>query len=323
MARPVLCLLLVASVGLAADPVVTKWDVPAKSIVPCARWADDKGDHAYLLDGDSGVLLKVATATGKVVEKKDFGKKVGWLDESAAGLLVSVPDKGEVWVLDGKLEVKKTIEVKALGKAASSPKLNVAVVGGQKSTDPLQVLDLKTGQLTKVTTESKKVSRFLGHNPTVTPDGKVAFTSDGDSLLRFDVADGKLNFSEVIRTGGKTRPIVVSADSKFLVHPAGGGNPDVKPNYATAVYTVGSLTKTECVLDVGAYPGPAGFDVVNGRVYTTNRKFQLMVFTLGGVKKGEYTFGKEEPRQYLVHPAGGKVLALATDQVSFVEVPKE
>jgi hypothetical protein len=322
VARPLVCLLLLAAPLFAADPTVTKLDVPAKSILPCARWTDEKGDHVYLLDGDNGALLKVAVATGKVTEKKEFGRKVGWIDESAEGLIVSVPDKGEVWVLDAKLDTKKTIEVKGLGKAASSPKLSIAAVGGAKN-EPLQVLDLKAGTLSNVTTESKKVGRFLGSNPTVTPDGKTAFTSDGDKLLRFDVAEGKLTFTEVIRTGGKTRPIVVSPDSKLLAHSSGGGNPDVKPNYSTAIYTTSSLTKTECVLAVGAYPGAVGIDTAAGRIYTTNGKSQLIVFDTGGIKKGAHKIGKEEPRQFLVHPAGGKVLLVAADQVSLVEVPKE
>jgi hypothetical protein len=322
VARSFLSLLLLAPFAVAADPVVTKWDVPTKSILPCARWADDKGEHAYLLDGDGGVLLKVVTATGKVAEKKEFGRKVGWIDESAEGLIVSVPDKGELWVLDAKLGTKKTIEVKGLGHAASSPKLSIAVVGGIKR-ETLRVVDLKTGEATPVTTDDKKFGTFLGNEPVVSPDGQNAFTEDGNNLIRFAIKDGKLTAPERVRAGSNPGHIGVSPDSKFVWQPSGGGNPDIKPNYATAIYTAGSLAKQECILAVGANPGPIGYDTVAERFYTLSGKKNLAVFTTGGVKKGEYDMGKEKPRQFLAHPVGNKVLVIAPDQVSFVELPKE
>ena len=63
-----LYVLTITSLTVAADPTVTKWELPAKSVVPCVRWADAKGTEAWVLDGDGGVLLKVTTATGKVAK---------------------------------------------------------------------------------------------------------------------------------------------------------------------------------------------------------------------------------------------------------------
>jgi len=308
--------------GRAAEPKVTKIDVESKNILPCARWADDKGTKAYLLDGTAGALLEVEVSTGKVTTKKDFEVKLGWLDASAEGLILSVPDKGQVWVLDDKLAVAKKIDVTDLGQAASSPKLSIAVVGSVKN-GPLQVLDLKTGKAAKVTTTSKKFGRTLGKAPVVSPDGKYAFTEDGNSTIRFTIEDGKLTPEETIRSGSNPSRIVVSPDSKLVARPAGGGNPDLDGNYRLGVFSTESLKKKECVMDFGPYPIAVGFDPAAKRIYTTSHEEQLIVANQGGVKKGAYKIGKESPRQLLAHPDGNKVLIVAQDQVSFVELPKE
>jgi hypothetical protein len=316
-------LLYLAGVGGAADPTVTKLDIDAKSILPCARWADDKGKEAYILDGDKGLLYKVSVPDGKVTTKKDFGRKVGWLDESGAGLIVSVPDKGELWILGADLETKKAIEVPDIGQAASSPKLPFAVVGGVKNATPLRVVDLKTGKAAPVV-GGPKFGRTLGNNPVVSPDGATAFSEDGNTTIRFTIPKkGAPTPVETIASGSNPGRISVSPDSKLVARTAGGGNPDVGGNYATGVFSTGGLGKKECVLESGAYPTAVGFDPVAKKIYTQSYEVQLMVFNMGGVKKGEYKFGKESPRQFLAHPSGNKVLVIAKDQISFVELKDE
>ena len=77
------------------------------------------------------------------------------------------------------------------------------------------------------------------------------------------------------------------------------------------------------MLGFGPYPFAVGFDPVAERIYTYSDKEQLVVANYGGVKKASYKIGKESPRQFLAHPDGNKVLIVAVDQVSFVELPKE
>jgi hypothetical protein len=316
-------LLFLAGVGSAADPTVTRIDLESKSILPCARWADEKGKEAYLLDGDKGLLYKVAIPDGKVVSKKDFGRKVGWLDESGAGLIVSVPDKGELWVLGADLETKKTITVPDIGQAASSPKLPFALVGGVKDSVPLRTVDLKTGKATAIAVPAK-FGRTLGGNPVVSPDGASAFTEEGETTIRFTIPKkGMPTPVESIRSGGNAQRIHVSPDSKLVARPSGGGNPDLGGSYRTGVFSTGGLTKKECVLESGGYPVAVGFDPVAKKIYTQNADFQLLAYNTGGVKKGEYKFGKESPHQFLAHPSGNKVLVIAKDQISFVELPKD
>jgi len=316
-------LLYLAGAGGAADPTVTKLDIEAKSILPCARWADDKGKEVYLLDGDKGVLYKVSVPDGKVTKKEDFGRKVGWLDESAEGLIVSVPGKSELWVLGPDLATKKTIELPDIGQAASSPKLSIALVGAVKNSTPLRVVDLKTGKAAPVVGD-KKFGRTLGNNPVVSPDGATAFTEDGNTTIRFTIPKkGAPTPVDTIQSGSNPQRIHVSPDSKLVARPAGGGNPDLGGNYATGVFSTGGLTKKECVLESGAYPMSVGFDPVAKKIYTQNHEVQLLVYNMGGVKKGEYKIGKEAPRQFLAHPSGNKVLLVAKDQISFVELPKE
>lgn len=310
------------AVAGAAEPTLTKFDLKSKSILPCARWADDKGTEVYLLDADEGLLLKVAVATGKVTGKKDFEKKVGWLDASAEGLIVSVPGKDELWVLDDKLEVKKTISIPGLRQAASSPKLSFAVVGGGDRSE-LRTVDLKKGTINKVTTTEKKFGRSLGNDPVVTPDGKWAFTTDTQGMIRFEIKGNELTPIDVARTGSNPRRVCVSPDSKWVCRAAGGGNPDLGGPYRTAIYPIDTFTKKECVLELGAYPTNVGFDPVGKKIYTANFKTQLIVTNMGGVKKAEYKIGKEEPSQFLPHPDGNKVLLIGKGEVTFVELPKE
>jgi DNA-binding beta-propeller fold protein YncE len=312
-----------AGAGRAADPVVTKFDVEAKGIVPCARWADEKGAEVLLLDGEKGTLLKMSVPAGKVVDKKEFGVKMGWMDMSAEGLLISVPDKGELWVLDAKLEVRGKLPVPGIEQAASSPKLSIALVGGSKSDSQLSMVALKTGRVIPLPSPGGKFGRTLGTRPVVAPNGMLAFSEDGQSMIRFAIRANRVTPLDSVHSGGNPRRIHVSADSRMVARPSGGGNPDTGGSYRTAIYSTLSLAKQACAVDGGAYPTSVGFDPAGGKIYTGSIDYQLIVATNGGVKKGEYKIGRETPLQYLAHPDGNKVLVIASDQVSYVELTKE
>jgi hypothetical protein len=312
-----------AGAGRAADPVVTKFDVEAKGILPCARWADEKGAEVLLLDGENGTLLKVSVPAGKVVEKKEFGVKMGWMDMSAEGLLLSVPDRGELWVLDAKLEVRGKLPVPGIEQAASSPRLSIALVGGSKSDMPLSMVALKTGRVIPLPSPGGKFGRTLGTRPVVAANGMLAFSEDGQSMIRFAIRANRVTPLDSVNSGGNARRIHVSPDSKLVARPAGGGNPDTGASYGTAIYSTLSLARKVCAIDGGAYPTSVGFDPAGGNIFTGSIDYQLIVATNGGVKKGQYKIGRETPLQYLAHPEGNKVLVIAPDQISYVELPKE
>src|SRR5262249_21658747 len=93
------------------DLMVAVIDLDAKQQLGCMRWVDEQVTAFYALD-KNGVLRRVSFPDFKVSQTKDFERKCAWLDISAEGLLLSVPDKQEVWLVDPEqFEVKATIAV--------------------------------------------------------------------------------------------------------------------------------------------------------------------------------------------------------------------
>src|SRR5262249_19211165 len=118
--------------------------------------------------------------------------------------------------------------------------------------------------------------------------------------------------------------LCVSGDGKYMCAPCGGGNypglknhPQVTP-YSTYIYPVDNLNKPAFVLKQGAYPLAVGFDGKAGLAYTQNFQQQMIVFTDTGMKLKEYRLDCGNPRQYLVHPEGRKLLVLGDTKLLLV-----
>ena len=100
-----------------------------------------------------------------------------------------------------------------------------------------------------------------------------------------------------------------------------------------------TLSKYHCTLEQGPNPQAVGFDLKGGYVYTQNNDHELVVFTLTGVKKREYSVKgghlfdhkggciytqdlRGGVQQYLVHPGGNQVVLLTAAAVYAIEVPQ-
>ncbi|MEI7685273.1 MAG: hypothetical protein WCL32_09615 [Planctomycetota bacterium] len=307
---------------------VAKIDVDSKSLLPCSRWADPSGSHVYLVDGAKGDIVKAAFPSGKIVATKELGRSVGWLDQSAEGWLVSVPDREEVWILNPKLETIKTIPVPKLQRAASSPRLSIAAVSSSAK-GPARILDLKTGELKDVQ-GLPKLFGGVGF-PVVSPDGQFAFFNNVYGFTRYEIKKDSMTPLDSFKAGSNFREVTVSPDSKLVCQTSGGGNPGLERTYRTAVMAVDSL-KSEFVLDFGPYPGTIGFDTAGGYIYAQAIDKPLIVADKNGVKLFDHRFRKTldgggftELRlttvQFLPHPAGKKLLMLSREQAAFIEVP--
>ncbi len=114
-------------------------------------WAAD-GKSFYVLNAD-GLLRRIDPATGKADKEQDFGRKCTNLAMSAEGLLISVRDAQEVWVVDpdNLATVKKKISVPALTRVSAGVNSSFAVAGsgGGFGKGGLIVLDLKKGALAR------------------------------------------------------------------------------------------------------------------------------------------------------------------------------
>ncbi len=310
------------------DVKFARIDLPAKELAPPLAWADEKGTAFYALTRN-GVLWKVSFPDFVVKEKKDLGRKCSWLAVSKEGLLVTVPDPQEVWVVDpAKLSsVKKKIAVPNVQRAVSAPNLSVAVAGGGDKFrgGGLSALDLKTGKATPMEfpPDPDAPRRMIGKDrPVISPDGKYLFTEGYEQITRFVLARGKWKFEESsprIAQGPTRGGIIVSPDSKFVCLPSGGGN--YGAGYATHVYPINSFQKRQCTLETGPYPAAVGFDPAGGYIYGQNARNSLILFGPTGVKKKEYKLGPGglDVSQYLVHPAGNKVLIVMKDYVYYAE----
>jgi S1-C subfamily serine protease len=321
------------------DLTITDLKLRTADAVPCLCWARDGKSFFFLEPG--GVLRRVALDGFKELKRLDLGRRCGWLALSAEGLVLTVTDLQEVWLLDvNGLRVKSRVPVPSVSRAVSSPALSVAVALSNSPPpigSSLSVLDLKkgvaAGQFTGNDTRGRLVPTGFS-SPMVSPDGKYLFVQGGmEQLCRLRITGTRLKFEEAGQriAQGRVVNIQVSADSAFVCLPCGGGNynqlglkdhPEVG-TYSTYVYPVTNLNKPAFTLAQGPYPMAVGFDPKAGLVYGQNLDHQLIVFGGAGVKLKEYQLNNgREVRQFLVHPAGRKLLVLTDAKLSYVELPQ-
>jgi hypothetical protein len=333
------------------DLKVTPLRLRTKSLLPCMVWADARGTAFLTLEGDTGLLRRVSFPDCKIVKEADLDRKFSWMAMSAEGLVLTQPD-AKVWVVDPvTLEVKGKIEVPKLKRATSAPAVSWAVASDEAphQTQMLYIVDLK-----KKTAEPWDVPRALRstiglENPAMSPDGAYVFThgnnmgGDSMALTRFSFGNGSLQYEDMgprmdmrfhigPNTTDNTAGFTFSPHSKWLclVKPWGG----TKRN-ETAVYSVESFDKVHCTIDhadgqprgpLGEPPLAVGFDLKGGYLYTQNNDWQLMVCSLHGIMRKEYTFDNGANRpviQFLVYPGGNQAVALTRETAWLIELPRK
>jgi hypothetical protein len=324
---------LLGRVRTVGDLAVTELTLNSSAIIGCLRWAKD-GTSFYCLESN-GLLRRIALDGFKELKQLDLQRKAGWLDVSAEGLVVTLPDQQEVWVIDAdQLRVKARIALPSLTRAVAAPESSMAVAAGgaRNFGGSLYVLDLKGGQVVRQYDLQQDFPRAGHQAPVLTPDGKYLFTVGGiEQLFRFELNGRQLVLEESSPRicQGRWIGICVSPDGQYVCLPSGGGNyrgapghPEVPP-YSTYVYPVTNLSRPALTLQQGAYPLVVGFDPKAGLMYGQNFRQQLLIFNLNGVKQKEYEFGDRlEVKQYLAHPEGRKLLLLTSDKLFYVELPK-
>lgn len=326
---------LMAGAAAAADPRVSTPNVSVKgdthevmdlqvtpikvraNVAPCMCWADDKGSACWMLD-PAGTVLRVSFPDLKETHAIELGRKCSWLSPSAEGLVVSVAEVQEVWLLDpARFTVKHKIAVPGLRRAASAPSLSTAFASNGRE---LYVVDLKKGKAARFSGEGPKFPGYA--NPVVSPDGKYLFTSGGlENMHRFGIRNGKAVFEQSsprISQGRVDIGIQVSPDSKFVTLPSYAGNYGAGSYGNVFVYPVENIERAEVTLEFG---GPCGMaisaDPASGKFYANG----LLVFDKEGKREKEYKLDAGDIKQMLVHPQGGKLLLLGTGKFLLVEMP--
>lgn len=297
------------------DLSVTGVKIEPKTTLPCLTWADDRGSAFYVL-GRAGELRRVTFPDFKEEWKLDLGERCAWMSMSSEGLLVTLASQPEVWLIDPeKGEMKGRFPVPGCKRAVSAPKADVGVA---LTGTGLHVLDLKKMTATRFT--DPVPLRRIVDDVALSPDGKYVFTAGLGKINRYALADGKFRFEESsgpVLSGRVDTGITFSPDGKQVCAPSyvGGGT---GKNYTLSVYKVDDLKSPELVLDPG---GTAiGFDPNAGSIYVN----ALHLFNSKGKLIKSYNLGGDViiMSQILVHPAGGPVLVMASDQLVAVTVPK-
>jgi S1-C subfamily serine protease len=322
------------------DATVTAIKIPGASIKNSLCWSKDQ-KFVYVLE-ENGTLHKVTVP--EFTEEKQFAlsQPCSSLSRSSEGLLVLVSALQELWVIDeSNLAVKRKIPVAGARDIGSSPSSPVAFA---VSDDRLAVLDLRSGRAVKELSANKiqkdSGARIKKHPdgvvlheflfPTVTPDGRYFLCVSFECLHRFRINGFDLVYEEMgPRIGSNPQRIDVSSDSTYCCLPSGGGNsavrdhPKIDKGYGTYVYKVANLQMPIVNLSSGAYPRVVGFDKAGGKLYAQDFEHQLMTFTPTGLKEKEYLLTKrgDEPRQFLIHSTGKKLLVLTKDNLLWVEFP--
>ena len=184
----------------------------------------------------------------------EIGRKCTWLSTSAEGLLATIADAQELWIIDeNELRVKDRLHVPSASRIVSAAPLSVAfsVVPANDfmGCPRLLVLDLKTGEQVDgpSPTYQEQGERPSLDGALVTADGKYLFTHD-KQLIRFKIDGTKvaLDQGSFGLGSGHVESLALSPDSKYVCLPIGGGNPGILPDHpplvgATFVYPVTDL----------------------------------------------------------------------------------
>src|SRR5262249_26692121 len=156
------------------------------------------------------------------------GRRCDWLSASAAGLLVTVAETGEVWVVDPEsLNVRRVVAVGPVTRAVSAPALGLAFAEcppAQLDEATVAVLDLNAGQVRRRYRAADFAGQRFGFElPTVTPDGKYLFTRGTNAqLLRFRAEGGDLRLDQAGPPISRGAYRGIYATNEYVCLPSGG-----------------------------------------------------------------------------------------------------
>lgn len=313
------------------DANVTDLDV-SKVVDVC--WSNDgEGKYLFVLQFN-GLAEKIEVASWTVERQINLATPCSSMAMSKEGLFIGEPTIQDVALLDAdSLELKARFPVPNLGAIAGVASLSQVYA----SADGGRLLNVLDGKTKKVSAQisSADVASVRGGpgNPgigfvrfAVTPNGEKMLCESSEQLHRLSIDKSRLRYEDAgPRIGSNPQQVVVSADSKYVAMPSGGGNRDeAHQGYNIFIYKIDDLAKPVCILDSGPYPRTMAFDFTARRIYAQNIEKQLIIFTPKGIKQKEYTlFGRgEEPNRMLVHPSGHKVLVNCAAGLAWVELPK-
>ena len=284
-----------------------------------------KNGQAFFALSGTGILRRM-DLKGVEERRLELGRACSCLAMSAEGLIVTVPQLQEAWVIDADtLEVKKRVPAPGAVQVVSSPRLSIAIAS-RISNEPWKGMDLQLMILDLVKGEPVAHYDRPGKFAAVSPDGKFLFTQSGEQLQRFRIEGQKLIEEETsqpiaLRQG---LGIVISPDSKHVCLVSHMGNHTV-PGFgkSTYVFTLNKLQAPAFWVPMGPYCQTLGFDPKGGHVFSHVAYKTLEVYSYEGKKQKEVPIKLANPGptyQILPHPDGDKLLIRQHLEVLLVDL---
>ena len=255
-------------------------DLPAKELLPCLCW-----DGKRLFALTRGGSLRVVNPDGFRQEKRlEVGKTCSWMSLSSSGLVLTLSDKNEVWIVSpDSLRVTKRLLVQA-DRVVSAPGTSL---GFALDKDGAVLLDLEGNeQIGKVDGQFRSAA--------MTNNG-MRFSSRKRVRLwccTFGRATCKNRRDGPDRPGGGK--VVLSDDGERVCLVVG------EAKAPTVIYSTQTLQRDR-VLDLVAFPEGVAFAPRGERLYAGSLDHRLRVFGPAGEKASYPLAGMdaEKPRQLL------------------------
>ena len=313
------------------DAECSKLKIGDDELVLNIVWARDH--ESFFVLSKKGMLRKISFPGFLELKTLDFGAECSWIGLSKQGLCVLVEARQDLVVLDEKsLELKKKLPVGTAKQFGASPKSDFVFLSPERH--QLLMGDLKAGKVLKKYEigefNSMQVDRHeragrIGEvkMPTVSPDGETLFLVASGCLHKFAILEKEIVYEQASeRIASNPSRVEVSADSKYVALPSGGGNG--KRGYTTYVYKVSNVLKEVVEINGGAYPQALALDKPAGLIYSQGGGFELSTFSPNGEIQKKYDLDRRGSgtEQILVHPEGRKILVLHSRGITFVELPE-
>lgn len=309
------------------------------------------GDIFWSADGRSffvlynnGLLLRCAIDGFAEERRLEIGRTPGSMAMSGQGLLVTLPENKEVWLIDpNTLQVRQRFGVPlrpapAPATIATSPGLNFAYVAATVANSPNYP---QTHGVAVLSLAAKGPTRFYDLPNTalaVSPDGSslfaVSMAKNHDNLLRYELDrdTGDLELKETSlpyqHSAAQHRRIDISPDGKYVCVSGGVGAPaSLKRAHAAniVVYPTADLRKPAFFLENEILVQAVGFDPVDADgVFTQARDVPFAIYDGAGHRTAGFRLKEigtdQSPQQFLVHRDGGKVVIRFPDRLCYAVI---
>jgi hypothetical protein len=307
---------------------VTKLKFDAGRLAGQPQWSAD-GRFAFFLTTD-GVLHKLEVPRFRETWRLPIGKTCSQLGMTSAGLVAHLKNSHELWLIDGEsMHVKNKTPAPGVDRILTSPSLSW-LYGVSADKRFLAMINAETGKAdaqisiapyAAMRSPSGRRGPGAFDRAILSPDGKFLFCGTSGSIARFGVGRRKLELQDIGPSIASGNAQNINVGASYVAFTAGGGN--WSRGYGTYIYDSSNLHMPKLQVTSGAYPRTVGFDPVTGKIYAQNFEVQLLVFSATGEKEREIKLTRRgnEPRAFVPHPQGNKLLVIA-DGVFWVELPE-